>query len=87
MAKEIGEDHGELERLRQLRDELRVQLHLGKAEAKERFERLEKTWQHLEARLKQIREESSEDLGEIREAAGLLLGEIRDGYRHLRTLL
>jgi hypothetical protein len=77
----------DVEGLRQLRDELRVQLHLGKAEARERFEKLEGTWQHLEARLKVIREESSEDLGQIREAAGLLVGEIRDGYRHLRSLL
>ena len=77
----------DVEGLRQLRDELRVQLHLGKAEAQERFGKLESTWQHLEARLKVIREESSEDLSEIREAAGLLVGEIRDGYRHLRSLL
>lgn len=84
------EKHGiseEVEGLRRLRDELRVRLHLGRAEARERFEKLEKTWQHLDARLKVIREESSEDLGEIREAAGLLLSEIRDGYRHLRSLL
>ena len=77
----------DVEGLRQLRDELRVQLQLGKAEARERFEKLESTWQHLEARLKVIREESSEDLGQIREAAGLLVSEIRDGYRHLRSLL
>lgn len=87
MAEETRETTEELEGLRRLRDELRVQLHLGKAEARDQFEKLEKTWQHLEARLKLIREESSEDLGQIREAAGLLMGEIRDGYRHLRSLL
>lgn len=77
----------DVEGLKRLRDELRVQLHLGKAEARERFEKLEGTWQHLEAKLKVIREESREDLGQVREAAGLLMGEIRDGYRHLRSLL
>lgn len=77
----------DIEGLKKLRDELRVQLHLGKAEARERFEKLEKSWQHLEARLKVIREESGEELGQIREAAGLLVGEIRDGYKHLRSLL
>jgi SMC interacting uncharacterized protein involved in chromosome segregation len=87
MAQETHRITEEVEGLQRLRDELRVQLHLGKAEARERFEKLEKTWQHLESRLKPIREESGEDLGQIREAAGLLVGEIRDGYRHLRSLL
>ena len=87
MAQEPHRITEDVEGLRQLRDELRVQLHLGKAEARERFEKVEKTWQHLEARLNLIREESSEDLSQIREAAGLLVSEIRDGYRHLRSLL
>jgi SMC interacting uncharacterized protein involved in chromosome segregation len=87
MAQETHRITEEVEGLQRLRDELRVQLHLGKAEARERFEKLEQTWQHLESRLKLIREESGEDLGQIREAAGLLVGEIRDGYRHLRSLL
>ena len=87
MAQETHRITEEVEGLQRLRDELRVQLHLGKAEARERFEKLEQTWQHLESRLKVIREESGEDLGQIREAAGLLVGEIRDGYRHLRSLL
>ena len=87
MAQETHRITEEVEGLQRLRDELRVQLHLGKAEARERFEKLEQTWQHLESRLKLIREESGEDLGQIREAASLLVGEIRDGYRHLRSLL
>ena len=77
----------ELEGLREMRDELKLQLHLGKADAKEAFESVEKRWQHLEAKLKLLREESREDLAEIREAAKLLSEEIRDGYRHLKKLL
>jgi BMFP domain-containing protein YqiC len=87
MTKQTHRISEDVEGLKQLRDEFRVQLHLGKAEARERFEKLESTWEHLEARLKIIREESSEDLSQVREAAGLLVGEIRDGYRHLRSLL
>lgn len=87
MTKTAGRFGDEIESLSQLRDELRVQLHLGKAEARERFNKLEKSWQHLESRLQLIREESGQDLAEIREAADLLVVEIRDGYRHLRSLL
>ena len=77
----------ELEGLREMRDELKLQLHLGKADAREAFEGLEKRWQHLEGKLKLLREASKEDLGEIREAAKLLAEEIRDGYRHLKKRL
>lgn len=77
----------EIERLRQLRDELRVQMRLGRAEARERWEKLERDFAHLEAKLKQIREQSKGDLAEIREAAKLLADQIREGYRHLRSRL
>jgi uncharacterized protein with HEPN domain len=77
----------ELAGLREMRDELKLQLHLGKADAKEAFENVEKRWQHLEAKLKLLREESKGDLAQIGEAAKLLTQEIRDGYRHLKKLL
>lgn len=77
----------EMDDLRRVRDELRVQLKLGRAEAKERWEALEKDWQHLEGRMKLIGEESKESAHEIGEAAKLLVGEIREGYRRLRDML
>lgn len=77
----------ELEGLRQLRDEVRLQVHLGKADAREAWDEVEKRWHQLEARLRVVREGSREDLGEIREAAKLLAEQIRDGYRHVKSLL
>jgi len=77
----------ELEGLRQLRDELRVRLHLGRAEARERFQALEKDLEHVEGRLKLIRDETRDDLEDIREASRLLLDELKQGYKHLRSLL
>jgi hypothetical protein len=77
----------EVEDLRRVRDEVQVQLHLGKEEARARWEDLEKHWEHLEGRLKVIRDGSQESLEEIGEAARLLAGEIRKGYKNLRDLL
>jgi hypothetical protein len=77
----------ELRGLRELRDEFRVQMELGRAEARERWERLEEDWRHLEGKLQLMRNESRGELEEIREAAGLLVERIREGYRHLRSLL
>lgn len=77
----------EVESLRTLRDELRVQVHLGQAEARERWDQLEKKWQHLEARAGVLAEASRDSLDDIEEAGRLLVDEIRDGYRSLKGLL
>lgn len=77
----------ELDGLRQLRDEVRVQMHLARADARDAWEELEERWHHLEARARAVREGRAEDLAEIREAAGRLACELRDGYRRLKTLL
>lgn len=66
----------EIDALARIRDELRVQLHLGRLEATDEFHALEDRWrklQHLAAR-------TADDLGE-----GLhdVLRDIRDGYRRL----
>lgn len=84
MTEKEGRWQEELDGLRQMRDELRLQVELGRAEARDAWEGLEKRWQHLEGRTKQLRDSSREDLAEIREAASLLMEEIREGYRHLR---
>jgi hypothetical protein len=77
----------ELKTLRELRDELRVQMELGRAEARDRWETLEEDWRHLDAKLKLMRNESRGELEEIAEAARRLVQQIREGYRHLRSLL
>ncbi len=86
--RDLGERFSEeLKGLRELRDEFRVQMELGRAEARERWERLEEDWRHLEAKLQLMRNESRGELEEIGEAARLLVQQIREGYRHLRSLL
>lgn len=77
----------ELEALRQLRDEFRVQLELGRAEALNRWEELEADWQHLEGKLRLLRNESRGELDDVAEAARTVLERIQQGYRHLRSLL
>ena len=66
----------EFENLRELRDELRVQTELGRAELRDRWHELERRWHQLEGRLKVVRE-----------AARLLASELRESYEHLRKRL
>lgn len=78
---------GEVDELRGIRDELKLQVHLGKMDAQERFQKAEKDWEHLEAKLKQLADAGRESTEEVGEAARLLVDEIRAGYRHVRDLL
>jgi len=77
----------ELEELRRLRDELRVQVHLGVADAKDLWDGLEHRMGELEAKVRRLAHRAEEPLEEIGDAAQLLMEEIRDGYRRLRKLL
>lgn len=78
---------GELKSLQTTRDELRVRLHLGKLDAQEQWEQIEKQWQHVESKLKVAGEAGREIAGDIGEAASLTIGEIKEGYAKLRKLL
>jgi hypothetical protein len=77
----------DVEGLRRLRDELRVQAKLGKAELRDAFEGLEKRWQQLEGKLEVMGNQAREDAGEVKKAADVLVREIREGYKHLKTRL
>ena len=77
----------EIEALKQVRDELRVKIHLGAAEARDAWEQLEKKWNELEAKAKQVSREAEQPLQDIGEAARDLANEIRAGYRRIRDAL
>ncbi len=62
--------------LARTRDELRLQMHLGKLEAADEWDRLEGRWRHVKA----IANNTAHDLAE-----GLhdMLTDIRDGYQRI----
>ena len=76
-----------LRQLEQQRDELRLKLHLGKAEAREEWDKLERQWEHVRARLPRLREALSDTKEDVGAALKLTAEEIRRGYERLRQLL
>lgn len=70
--------------LRTQRDDLRVRLHLAKAEVRDEFEDLEGKWSHLESRLGQLKNASKESADEVGAAAGQLAEEIGAAYERLK---
>jgi predicted nucleic acid-binding Zn-ribbon protein len=77
----------ELADLKRIRDEIRVQIHLGKAEAKELWEQSEHKIEEVELKMKSISDQAEQPLSDIRDAAKLLLDEISDGYKRIRDAL
>jgi hypothetical protein len=76
-----------MEELKTQRDELRVKLHLAKAETREEFERMEKRWDHVRGRLGLIAKETGRVSRDVGEAARLVLEEIKSGYQRIRELV
>lgn len=87
MSEWLDRLNDEMDDLRAARDDLRVRLHLGKAEVRERWEKLEKKWHHAEGKLKVLREQASESASEVGEAARLLVDELKEGVDQLRKLV
>jgi hypothetical protein len=87
----MDHDHDVLQRkieaLRRTRDELKLKVHLGRMDARELWDELEKRWNHLEASAKQLTRESGDALEGIRNAAGENLKELRLGYNQLAAKL
>lgn len=76
-----------LDELRTQRDELKVKLHLAKAEARDEWEKAEKKWEHLRAKLDVVGREAADTGSNVLAATKLVAREIKDGYDRIRTLL
>ncbi len=70
--------HSEVSALAWLRDELRLQAHLGHMEAMAELDALDSHWVHLQQRLGVLSEPKIEDVAEV-------LRHIRTGYEQLRA--
>jgi SMC interacting uncharacterized protein involved in chromosome segregation len=75
-----------LKKLEQRRDELSVQIHLGKAEAKDLWQETERKWLHLRSQLDEIDNDTSDVAKGVGAAAIIVAEEIRQGYDRLKKL-
>jgi CBS domain-containing membrane protein len=74
----------EVEDLRGMRDELRVQAHLAKAEVRDRWEALDRKLEALESRAKRTTRALEQPLQELEKDARKLAQDLREGYRRFR---
>ncbi len=76
-----------LKDLTRRRDEIALKLHLGKAEAKEEWEKLEKKWQAAKAQSKTLAGVVGESAQNVGSALELTLGELKKGYERVKKML
>jgi len=72
-----------IERLKTERDELKVQMHLARAELRDEYEELETRFGELESRGKRVRDETGDSAEQLEAAAKLLAEEIKAGYERI----
>ena len=73
--------------LAQLRDELKLQMHLAKADVKTEWEKYELKWKELQRKLAVVETASTETAREVGEAIKLLMQELSKGYERIRAAL
>lgn len=74
-----------LQDLERERDELRVKLHLAKADAKDEWVRLEEKMDRLRARLRSAGREADAAADDVGEAAQRLWDEVKEGLQRIRN--
>ncbi len=79
--------HNDLQALEFIRDELTLQSHLFKAEAKKGWAELESRWDELKAQLSHAKSAAASAEPEIEAAAKMLIDTLKSGYAGLRNAL
>lgn len=77
----------ELDDLGRVRDELKVQTHLAKADLRDAWERLEQRFQDLEQHGRRVAHAADGPMRELESDARKLARDLRDGYRRIRDAI
>jgi len=72
------------DRIKQYRDEARVQLHLARQDVKDEFEDLEQQWDKFKIRFDQVID-ASDASQEARQTAKKVGEELKTGYQNIRN--
>jgi hypothetical protein len=73
-----------IDQLRQFRDELRLKMHLAKAEARDEWEKAETKWEKLRGELPKLDESADDLIDSLSEGTKRLAQDIRQAYRKIR---
>ncbi len=86
MTNETSKFDAMKEAVEQLRDEIKLKAHLGKAEAREELDKLDKKWDAFVADSKPVTDEAGNMAKNVGTALGLAAEELKEGYERIRKL-
>ena len=75
------------QKLAQMRDELKLKIHLARADARLEWEGLETKWNRFEGKMRRTQRESEGSVEEIREDLKDLAEDLREGYERVKSSL
>ncbi len=75
------------EKIKQYRDEARVQMHLAKEDVKDEWDDLEQEWERFRNRLDEVLHDSEDASKEARQTAQKLGEDLKSGYQNIRNKL
>ena len=75
------------EKVKQYRDEARVQLHLAREDVKDEWDDLEQDWDRFKIKLDQIMHDTDSASQEARQTAHKLGEDLKSGYQNIRNKL
>lgn len=75
------------EDLKTQRDELKVQIHLAKADLTDELEALEPKWDAAQDNIKQLQNETEQAAQELKHALGVIADELGSAYKKIKSRL
>jgi hypothetical protein len=67
------------------RDELRVQIRLARADARDEWKRLEQTWRRVDEELKRVAERTKQPTKEVGSALRSLMKDLKQAYARIKS--
>ena len=87
MTDEQSQLEESISRLKQQREELAVQIHLGKVEAKEEWERLNVRLDELAKEYEPLKDAVEQSAGNVFDSLKLVADEVKEGFDRIRKTL
>jgi CRISPR/Cas system type I-B associated protein Csh2 (Cas7 group RAMP superfamily) len=75
------------QKVAQMRDELKLKMHLASMDARDEWNELEGKWSHFEAKAKSVQDEGEEVAEQVWTDVKQLSKTLREGYEKLRKTL
>lgn len=79
--------YAELDVLRAARDHLKVRMHLGEAELRDRWTEAEVKWNRIEGEWKRLTEKVEAPTDEVKHGFNAMLADLGEAYSRMRTAI